>query len=296
MRNARVLLAALAVLVIGGTAVPTYAGTAQTSDPIALGGDDTIRAYRISRTSAMPRRLVASIEVRSSREDGAILGVGLVRTKYGDWTWDNATTSPIGYQEIGAGDLWGHAYGPNSTPGCPDRRACTNPLGDALAFDLDSETAKLLDYFIVTVHTTATLTIDSPGWRLRAIPASAFRRVMKEDAQATGVDLLHGHAEVFTAAEAAGGRYGSFAVAVLPCERAGQGEAYLTGGYDPEAYAVDPGPTKQDRLKLWCDAPDYWRAGQAAQARRATKWRLTGDVVGEGDTNTRLAVFDYPRP
>lgn len=294
MRNIRIAIAGLTVL--GSTVIPAYATPERAGDPIALGSAEAIHAYRVSRTTSAARRLVASIEVRSDREDGAILGVGLVRTKYGDWTWDNATTAPIGYQEVGAGDLWARAYGPNGTPQCPDRRACTNPLGDALAFDLDSEKAKLLDYFIVTIHTTATLRIDSPGWRLRSISAASFRRVMKEDAQATGVDVVHGHGETFTSAETSGGRYGSFAVGILPCEYAGHGEAYLTGGYDPEAYAHDPGPTKQDRIKLWCDAPDYWQAGHAAQARRSTKWRLAGEVVGEGDTNTRLAVFDYPKP
>lgn len=265
---------------------PGVATAARAAEPVTVGSESSVNIYSIQRTSKAPRRLQAHVTGRSAQERGAVMGVGLVRSKAG-WALDKP--SSFGYVEMGPGQTWISVYGPASTPACPTDPLCSGPLPRSFGEDIDSEQPKLLEYFITTAYATAEIELRSSGWRIREIHTAGFRRMMKEDAQATGVDVVRGEIEHFTSASAPGGRYGSNALAGIPCDSGGYGEATLTGGRNLRSDDGKP-------ARLRCDPPDYIENTAAAEARGPTTWRLDGDVWGIDSYNARLIVFDYPKP
>ena len=93
----------------------------------------------------------------------------------------------------------------------------------------------------------------------------------------TGARVIHTTAGTFAAAEAPGGRYGSFAFATLPCGMAGEGRGTFSGG--------------SRSFDLVCGGTRSWRTGAPGPAR----WRLTGDAWGVDGIVNVLVVVDYPR-
>ncbi len=285
MRRARLVTALLALLPITGPAdaAPSPA------EPVSVGSENSVSIYSIRRVSKTPRRFHARITGRSAQERGAVTAIALTRTRTG-WAVDPNTS--LGYFEMGPGQSWVSTYGPVRSPDCPAGELCAGPIPRTLGGEVDSTRPSLLEYFVVTAFATAQIEMKVPGWRISEIRTAGFHRVLKEDAQATGVDVMRSEVEHFTAAETPGGRYGSYAAAVIPCDGGGHGEAHLTGGRN-----LNPDNTgSTEPIRLWCDPPDYIAEAGSAEARGPTRWRLAGDVWGVGSYNARLAVFDFPKP
>jgi hypothetical protein len=96
----------------------------------------------------------------------------------------------------------------------------------------------------------------------------------------------------------AGGKWGSFVLASIPCERfvspgvpAGIGSGHLAGGDEGDG---NPNTVPEQSRDLTCDAAT--RSTSIASAHGPTRWTLTGRATGTSTEWFRLLVVDFPRP
>jgi hypothetical protein len=208
--------------------------------------DATARA-----STAVARLFALSGRGASRREDGAFTG-GIIM-----WGVDG----------------WPRAYG-GLIPACP--AACADPLATPVGYTFSSNGHPLDGtVYVASLDVDATVRVTSPGWRVRPWTPS-IRTVTTESGGDAGVRVGREAVGRFTAAELAGGRYGSLAFAKIPCDWYGQGGARFTGGRHPwvldcagglSAFGGRPGPVT---------------------------WRLAGELVGVSYTVHVLVVVDYP--
>ena len=178
--------------------------------------------------------------------------------------------------EFGGGDT--HGYG--STAGgltCRAPLQCVSSTdGESLGFSvmLDLEVPERLAFTVSIVTQGASVRIqDRVLERGRATHRrGGYRLVTAEQADADGVARPGQRVEVFRGAAAAGGRRGSVAVALPPCEP-GVGSLQLEGGRAP--------------VDISCPTAEV-----TAFADRATTWRLDGLAAGTTGRGTRLLVID----
>lgn len=139
--------------------------------------------------------------------------------------------------------------------------------------------------FVLTPNVHVTFT--AKGWVLHTLGTTA-RIVTDTQADDYEVNAVAHSASVFSAATAPGAAGGSLAEAVPPCSNAdvapareGVGTITLAGGVStPEETC--PGVAFGQAIGSW--------------APRATRWRLTGNVVGVSTLySARLLVVDLPR-
>jgi hypothetical protein len=283
MNRAGIAAVAAALLAV---ACPVTRASAPPTYPVGKLGAE--RVYEVYRTSPAPRRLRMTFDIdKPPHELSTIQSVGLVR--HGA-SWDiplRFDDGFTGYAELGSGENWPAVYGlPAALPPCPHPQLCTSQFG-GVRFTVDSNDVNRLTFFFQLLDATATVTLLTPGWRLRETHKVRFRRVLGEEVS-TGVTWEAEEIEHFTGATMAGGRYGSRARAFLPCDDAGHGTAKLSGGIEE--------PAKSD-TKPNCTRVELggWQGGEDV-AYKATTWRLTGDVVGAGRFHARLTVVDFPKP
>lgn len=138
----------------------------------------------------------------------------------------------------------------------------------------DEETESHVRYWVAAEGARVRVRETLLGWRRTTV--GGVRRVGDDRADGVGVTGMNDprrSAGVLLRATANGGRRGSIAVAVPPCDVAGAGPAVLTG----------PGVTEPQA----CPTSAF-----AAVTRRAGPWTLTGPSAGVSATGTRLLVLD----
>lgn len=287
----------LAALAVGMLAVGAPATAAGTPAPARVGVEGGERIYEVYRTSDVPRRLRMTIALEEPKHElSTIQSIALVRRGKGWAEMEEFQGGYSGYAEMGSGELWHRTYGPYRSPACPHPELCRSRLDGPLTFHIDSTKADRLTFFFQLTDVVGTATIHTPGFKLRETRKTKFRRVLGDEV-ATGVHGLREAYEHFTEASLPGGKYGSSAHALIPCDDAGRGTARLTGGVDQQF------PNGDSETHLYCGTYpglvsalwDGWPGGWDV-AHKATTWRLKGDVIGASRARFRLAVFDYPKP
>lgn len=150
----------------------------------------------------------------------------------------------------------------------------TTPGSDRLRFTIGStmgrsEAPMHARIYVALVGTSLHVDTARIGWRVRTRTAG----VARTSGDGTGMQLLGGTVEALPAATLPGGRKGSIAIAVPPCDEQGVGDVTLSGGADPTPHSC---PTS-----TFADA-----------AAKATTWSLSGTAAGASEYRTRLLVID----
>ena len=168
-------------------------------------------------------------------------------------------------------------YGADGDLGCVAPLRCTvdsdgPEIGFSIFYDLDAPVPVAFSVHVVTQGARIRIT-DRVLERWRASHRTGgYTQVTAADATADGVVTSGTRAEVLRGATARGGRRGSIAIAVPPCD-VGVGQLRLDGGRAP--------------VEIGCPT-----RAVAAFADRATTWRLSGLAAGTASTATRLLVID----
>lgn len=292
----RLIAASCAMLAL---AVPAFAGGSARSATTCW--PDRVRVWRIRRVGSAPRTLDATLRFRALGARSTLLVVAAEQraerwTSVRAWQWFEPPpgTDPVPY-------AYGGASAPVSTPDRPTiaPEACDRPgnyFDRPVTKPLNPTTA---DWFVAALTTEVTITVTSPGWTVTEVRAKAggpdLRIYRNEDGKGAGVKAVHMSAEHFRGVSAAGGQYGSFAHAHLPCQpdsvtaggSTGWGAATLLGGNS------DSGASPVVDRYMRCDDYDF---SAAAVASGPTKWTVYGEAVGETVVRNRLTVFDFPKP
>lgn len=165
---------------------------------------------------------------------------------------------------------------------------CASPCGDGVSGHAHevSLPARRDDVLVVVRAGTARIHLSSPGWRARETSPLGLRSVEAETADATGMTTTTTTIEHFTGASAPGGRRGSAAWLLAPCERGGSGTLIL---------APSPVRPSDPSREVTC-APPGSAAYTVADSSvpRTTTWTVRGDVTGLTEGRTRLVVLDLP--
>ncbi len=241
--------------------------------PVAHAARPGASGWVLTRTGRGPAVLRARLHAEARGRDASVVlfalkGRGAARTL------ENAfSTTTIAW----GGDTWVDVYGdPVATPRCVDV-AC-----DDLArtpFDYTFHTnghRSAATVYVAAWAADTTVTLETPGWRVRPWRPT-IRFVGAEDGGGQGVRVDHTHAGTFREASAPGGRWGSVAHAVVPCETHGSGSARFTGG--------------RRHWTLECGGQHGW----LEETPRATRWRLHGETEGISGSGHVLLVVDYPK-
>lgn len=163
------------------------------------------------------------------------------------------------------------------TVACP--AACENPVGVQQTVAVTSSGRALTSTIYIAAYDiqSPVLTITSPGWTVHRWQPR-WQAITTADAKgSTTVTAAHTAAGIYRGGVLAGGRYGSFASALLPCDLSGSGSAVFTGG-----------------TRSWQMACNYVTSTVDASPGRTT-WRVDGEVVGASWATGVLIVVDFPR-
>lgn len=279
MRNARWTALAGLALLLGAAPTATSAPAAPSAGPY--------RVRMVHRTGASLSPFHIALSGTASDERAMWFAVELIRER-GRWV-EHSANGFGGYQEFGTSPQ-PQAYGrPEASvlPRCPTGPACATPVPlrhDAAYLVRPRSTSR---FYVVTAHADVRITVDAPGWRVSDVPNPGFRRVLGATG-ATGVRAASTAVEHFTTASATGGRWGSSALAYVPCERGGTGEAVLRARGATRDGDLPPSPLQCEPNRCYCH--------EYAFTTSPAHWRLSGDVLGVGSYTARLVVFDFPRP
>lgn len=218
--------------------------------------DGTLSAYGLSDESAVV--MFATTGARAHRKLDYRFG-----TTTAEWGVN-------GWVQVNDGDLPSMA--------CP--AACDNPTGGTQQTVSISSSGRTL---VSTVYLAAfdirspKLTITSPGWTVRQWHPG-WQAITTGNAKgSTTVTAAHTTAGTYRGGQITGGRFGSFASALLPCDLSGTGSATFTGG-----------------TRAWRMSCDYVTSIVDAAPSR-TAWRVSGEVTGVSWATGVLIVVDYPR-
>lgn len=232
------------------------------------------RAWRVSRTATTPARLDMTV-VTTPTGPGTMTLITGVRLSGGR---REARGTGAFYE---AGDPEPVVFGLPSGQLRPCDTATCYVSSDVQELRISTEPTRD-EYLVVTDNGTARVTLATPGWRVRALPSIAVRRLTASEAGGSGVTTPNGGVEMFSGTVAAAGKYGSVAWAFLPCDVAGTGSARF-----------DAVPVGQSAA-LSCDGsggPSHARLS----APGAAQWQVTGVASGVTERATRLVVVDLPR-
>lgn len=157
--------------------------------------------------------------------------------------------------------------------------ACESPAASRLTTYVTSNGRALKSTVYVTAFDMrdVKLTITSPGWSVREWHPTWRQLTTSNSSGSTMVTAEHEAVGTFRGGELVGGRYGSAATVMLPCDMYGEGDATLTGG------------TRARRMN--CAGASNTVDGASMRAT----WRLTGQITGAGAETNVLIVVDYPR-
>jgi hypothetical protein len=262
----RVFRMVVAVTFAAASAVTPPAAAHRVAEPRATG-------WVIERTGSGGAPIASEITFRGRRAGahGVVFGLagrGAARR-----------LAVVAWTFVLGSDLWVQSYGqPFATPDCVSV-ACADPLLlRPLTFESGSGGRPVsASIYVAGWDVRIAVKMTTPGWRVRPWQPT-IRVVRMVDAGGSGLvvaDMMKGS---FEHAEAAGGPYGSFAYAELPCGERGTGRARFTGG--ARTWDLSCGGAFQA-------VPEYAALG--------TRWRVHGHVEGEGHHTNALVVVDWPR-
>jgi hypothetical protein len=259
-------------------------GASGTALPAARAAQPRTQTWWVHRTSRTPQRLemrvTAAVRQAADTNEGTLFTLRVLPPTVEGPTFADMSVGGVGREPLI------RTYG---VPGVPDS-ACGAPCDTANGtrlFDGWEEQGRSpipSEWYVAADNLDVTITV-SAGWRVDRIP-NRFTVVLAQHTGATGVRTNNVTAEHFTHAEAAGGRYGSFAFATIPCTSAGVGSAMLRGGVS--YHNLTP------LTPMGC--AEYTDAITEGVAFRTTKWVLDGDVTGWTAWPIRLLVFSLPHP
>jgi hypothetical protein len=138
------------------------------------------------------------------------------------------------------------------------------------------------------------------GYTVKRRTASSFARVTRAQADADGVGVDGTGAELFRAAQLAGGRRGSFAALQLPCDYEGAGAVTFAATGDTIPAVASCSPTDGSltgvgvyvadvNVQRYSDRPGLF----SRESETGTSWQVSGAVSGISDYDTRLFVLSY---
>ncbi|MDQ1711320.1 MAG: hypothetical protein QOE45_770 [Frankiaceae bacterium] len=252
------------------TACGVFAGLAPYGPAVAA---PRASGWVVSRTGPGTALLTGTMTAKAGGA-GATVALFGVKGSGANKTHENAfTTTRVDWGTDG----WVSVYGPGAaTPDCPGA-TCADPTETPFTMKFSSNGHRIAStVYIAAWDAVTSVTVTAPGWRVRPWQPS-MHVVRAAEGGGTGVRVVHTTAGTFALAEAAGGRYGSYAMAVLPCGMWGQGSGELSGG--------------ARRYGLVCGGSRSWHDSAPGAAR----WRLAGNVTGVDGIVNVLVVVDYPR-
>lgn len=277
------LFTALAALLL-----PALSASAGPADPPR---PDKVRAWIIEWAGgAKPAVQTGEVTFMPGRDRGvlAIIGFearGKRRELFGGYFTNITTTTSNHYYPA----VWAEGHG-NLIPACQVSAACENQLPwTAEKRALDGNIPGKRSYYVIAQNFDVQKITTSPGWKPpRELAAPPAVRLVRKSGD--GVRVNWAGVEHFTGASAPGGRYGSAALAWIPCDLpGGSGSAVLRGGEPvPHPYAKPNDGTHHVR----CDTSSTvaWSA-----TSRPTTWHLDGEATGYTAIPDRLVVVDLPR-
>jgi hypothetical protein len=166
------------------------------------------------------------------------------------------------------------AAGSHDLCAAPAITCTTTPGSSRLRFTVGSimgrsEATIHARYFLALEGTSLHAETVGIGWKVQRRTAGISRVA----GGGTGAHALGSYVEAMPSASLPGGRRGSIAIAVPPCDELGAGTVTLTGAAQPDQRTC---PTS-----AFADA-----------AARATSWTLSGPAAGASEYRTRLLVID----
>jgi hypothetical protein len=273
------LVVAGALLLGGSPAAPA---------PDRDGGPYRVQLLYRTGSSLAPFRI--TIDASTDNNDGMWFTIELYKQR-GRWTKrvenGGGFSTYVGFVQGPDTTTYGHpaaALGPRCLP------TCTYPASFDGSRRFTVKPVATSRYYVVSAHAKVTVTAETKGWKVKDVASPGFRRVLGKQSDATGVSGPMGQYERFTSASAPGGRYGSAAFFAVPCDFEGYGTARIVArGANTSNYGY--GPPRD--LRCFHNSLDFV---EFAHTPYETTWRLEGDVIGIGTFDTRIVVFDFPKP
>ena len=246
----------------------------------ARAAEPPMTVYEITRarpggSSAVPIYVLA----HSDGEPGLVSFLQLAPRKGGGWT--RKRFSLVMYNPS---DTRFAAYGPATTPPVPcsaSQEICGAAGKKYTVFWVVTFQPAAGNRYLLAGPSGKVQTFVPPGWRARK--ASLGARVVTGPGDADAVGAVHGggRVEAFHSATAPGGKYGSGAFAMVPCD-----------GESSAGSATVKSDGSDAAVPISCE-PRYDAAFSGTLDGRT--WTVAGPVVGEYVFPYRLFVFDYPK-
>ena len=261
----------LALLTMAATLVPAQPAPA-VSPPLAV--HEIVRVGR-----GGPAEVQARVYVYSDGSPGVLAFVQLAPATGGGWTTKRFTVGMYNRSETRLA-TYGAGTPVRQLP-CP---ASTDVCGQAGEDGLWMWQVKFRPAaghrYLLAAAPGSQVYVGGPWW---VTPSALGARVVySTDATAAGVVTADATYEAFHSATARGGKYGSGAFAMMPCEgEHSVGTATLASdGSEPAA-------------PVTCKPGGYY--GAFSKTRDGRNWTVTGPVAGHTRYPVRLLVFDFPK-
>jgi hypothetical protein len=176
------------------------------------------------------------------------------------------------------GDGWAEVND-SRAPSVTCAAACESPVGFQRTLYVSSNNRALSSTIYIAAFDVgdSAVRITSPGWSVRRWHPSWQELTTSNAKGSSTVTFDHESAGTFRGGQLTGGRYGSIASALLPCDFYGDGSATLTGGVRARRMSCASSTTALD----------------ASPVR--TTWRVTGEATGVSAATGALIVVDFPR-
>lgn len=247
---------------------------AATFVPAAHASARGVTGWIVTRTSSTAGPIEGSLTASASSDESAVVmfaTTGAASHRQLDYRFGTTTA------EWGV-DGWARV---NDTrlPSTGCLAACENPVGvqQTIAVSSNGRALSSTVYIAGFDIADAKLSITTPGWALHHWSPRWQAITNANAAGSTTVTAAHTTAGTYRGGHLVGGRYGSFASALLPCDIWGTGSATFTGG------------SRERRLSC-----DYVTSLVDASPRQ-TAWQVTGEVTGVSWATGVLIVVDFPR-
>lgn len=262
----------------GILALLTVAASLVTAQP-APAASPPLAVYEISRFGrGGPAEVPMYVQTYSDGTPGVLSFVQLAPVKGGGWTTKRFL---VGMYNASETRLAAYGAGTTTRLPCP---ASTDVCGQA---GKATDSVWLIKFrpatghrYLLAVAPDSRVYLPAP-WSATQSALSA-RVVYSTDADAAGAVTADGTYEAFHSATAPGGRYGSGAFAMLPCEgEPSVGTATLeSDGSEPAA-------------PVSCAPGGYY--GAFSKTADGRTWTVTGPVAGQTAFPVRLLVVDFPK-
>jgi hypothetical protein len=242
--------------------------------PVADAADSRAIGWIVTRVGSAARPIEGTLAASAVSNESAVLMFA---------TTGAGSHRRVDYNFVTTTAEWGGSgwvyVNDSQVPSVPCVAACESPVGFQRTVYVTSNGRSLPSTVYITAYDVKDpkLTITSPGWTVRRWEPGWHELTTANAPGSSTVTVDHESAGTYHGGQLNGGRYGSIASTLLPCDLYGEGEATLTGG------------TRAWHLS--CANPSAAVDGTPKQ----TTWRVTGETTGEGSATGVLIVVDFPR-